>query len=151
MTGQPLTWPQGQLIYYTDQGDLSPILAGPAADALVADAFSQWTSVPTAALTATNAGQLSEDVNGSNVTRNSDNTIAMPQDIQPTATATPIGIVYDADGSVTEALLGAGAGGQSQCFFNAVFGGADNFAATANFQHALVVINGQCAQQSSQL
>ncbi len=149
-TGQPLVWSQGVLTYYTDQGDLSPVLPNAAANAFVADAFSQWTSVPTAAVTAINGGQLSEDVNGSNVT-NIDGTLSMPTDIQPAATGTPIGIVYDSDGSVTSALLGSGAGDASQCFFNAVYGGDDNFAPPATYIHALVVINGQCAQQSSQL
>ena len=62
-----------------------------------------------------------------------------------------MGIVYDFDGSVTDALLGAGAGDASQCFWNAVYGGTDNYSTGANFSHALVVINGQCALQSSQL
>ena len=151
MSGQPLVWPQGVLSYYTDQGELSPILSNAAANAFVADAFSQWTAVPTAALAASNAGQLAEDVNGSNVTVNSNGSISMPSDIQPTATATPIAIVYDYDGSVTNALLGSGAGDASQCFFNAAFGGDDNYGAPATYLHALVVINGQCAQESSQL
>ncbi len=60
--GTPLTWAQGAIAYYTDQGDLSPILPGASADVLVADAISQWTSISTAAVTATNAGQLAEDV-----------------------------------------------------------------------------------------
>ena len=30
--GIPLTWPTGILAYFTDQGDLSPILLGPNAD-----------------------------------------------------------------------------------------------------------------------
>ncbi|MGA8764357.1 MAG: Ig-like domain-containing protein, partial [Candidatus Sulfotelmatobacter sp.] len=63
----------------------------------------------------------------------------------------PVGIVYDFDGTVTDALLGEGAGDASQCFWNAAFGGPDNFSTSGNFLHALVVINGQCAQQSSQL
>ena len=138
------------ITYYTDQGDLSPILPNASANAFVADAFSQWTSVPTAAVAAVNGGQLAEDVNGSNVT-NSGGTLSMPTDIQPTATGTPIGIVYDYDGSVTSALLGSGAGDASQCFFNAAYGGDDNYAPPATYIHALVVINGQCAQQSSQL
>src|ERR1700733_1956599 len=37
--GQPLTWSLGQVSYYTDQGDLSPILPSAAANALVGDAF----------------------------------------------------------------------------------------------------------------
>ncbi len=117
MSGQPLTWPQGQILYYTDQGDLSSILPGASADSFVASAFSQWTAVPTAALSATRGGQLAEDVNGTNVTLNSNGTISMPADIQSSAIGTPIGIVYDSDGSVTDALVGAGAGDASQCFY----------------------------------
>jgi len=148
---QPITWSSGQVNYYTDQGDLSPILPNASANALVANAFSQWTSVATAALTANAAGQLAEDVNGSNIAVNSSGIVSAPADIAPSATQTPVGIVYDYDGSVTDALLGADAGDPSQCFWNAVYGGADNFGAGANFLHALVVINGQCALQSSQL
>ena len=151
MTGQPLLWPQGIVTYYTDQGDLSPILPNVSANGLVASAFSQWTSVSTAALSVINSGQLGEDVSGTNVMVNANGTISMPSDIQSTATATPVGIVYDQDGSVTDALLGAGAGGASQCFTNAVFGGNDNYSSFGTYQHALIVINGECAQQSSQL
>ena len=151
VTGQPIVWPQGQITYYTDQGNLSPILPNTSANSFVASAFSVWTSVSTAAVSATSGGQLAEDVNGSNVYVNSDGTITMPADIQSSATATPVGVVYDYDGSVTDALIGAGAGQSSMCFYNAVFGGDDNFGSFATFQHALIVINGQCAQQSSQL
>src|SRR5216684_4518196 len=101
--GVPLTWAQGAINYYTDQGNLSPILPGPAADAFVASAFSQWTSIPTAA------------------------------------------------GSATDALLGQGAGSASSCFTNAAFGGLDNLGINANFLHALVILNGNCAQTSAQL
>ncbi len=149
--GQPITWSQGQVNYYTDQGDLSPILPNASANAFVASAFTQWTSVSIAALTANAAGQLAEDVNGSNIAVNSSGAVTAPADIAPSATQTPVGIVYDYDGSVTDTLLGAGAGDPSQCFWNAVYGGVDNFGAGANFLHALVVINGQCALQSSQL
>jgi len=150
-TGQPLTWGQGQITYYTDRGDLSPILPNASANSFVAGAFRVWTAVPTAALAATSPGSLAEDVNGTNVTVNADGTISMPADIQSTATGTPLGIVYDYDGSVTDALLGTGSGGSSQCFFNAVFGGNDNYGSLATYQHALIVINGQCTQQASQL
>jgi hypothetical protein len=145
--GTPLTWAQGAVNYYTDQGSLSPTVSGPQGDALVADAFSQWTSIATAAVTATRAGQLAEDVSGANVYRNPDGTLTMPADIMPTAIGTPVGIVYDVDGTVTDALLGQGAGDPSECFGNAVFGGLDNFATSANFLHALVVLNGNCVVQ----
>lgn len=145
--GVPLTWAQGAVSYYTDQGNLSSTVSGSQGDALVADAFSQWTSISTVALSVTHAGQLAEDVSGANVYRNSDGTITMPADIMPTATGTPVGIVYDVDGTVTDAFLGQGAGNISECFGNAVFGGLDNFATSANFLHALVVINGNCVVQ----
>src|ERR1700676_2976390 len=54
--GQPITWSLSQVNYHTDQGDLSPILPNAAANAFVAGAFQQWTSVSTAAITATAAG-----------------------------------------------------------------------------------------------
>jgi hypothetical protein len=151
VTGQPLIWPQGVITYYTDQSSLSPLLSNASANSFVANAFSVWTSVSTAALVANSGGALAEDVNATNVTVNGDGSISMPADIQPSATGTPIGIVYDYDGSVTDALLGAGAGGSSQCFFNAVFGGTDNYGSYATYEHALIVMNGQCVQQSSQL
>ena len=149
--GTPLTWPQGTIQYYTDQGDLSPVLSQVDANAFVADAFSRWTSVATAALSATRAGQLDEDVNGSNVVFVDYGHINMPDDIQPTALAKPIAIVYDLDGKVTDALLGQGAGAADMCGSNAVYGGPDNYSANAHLAHALVVINGNCAQTSPAL
>ena len=65
--GSPVVWANGAVNYYTDQGSLSPILPGSAADTLVAGAFNQWTSISTAAVTAMRAGQLAEDVTGANV------------------------------------------------------------------------------------
>jgi hypothetical protein len=149
--GQQLIWPEGMITYYTDQGDLSPILPNALANTFVANAFSQWTSVPTAALAASSGGQLGEDVNGANVYMNSNGSITMPLDIQPGATGTPVGVVYDYDGSVTNALVGSGAGGSSQCFANAVYGGTDNYGSLGTYQHALIMINGRCVQQSSEL
>jgi hypothetical protein len=150
LMGQPVVWSLGQVNYYTDQGDLSPILPNAAANSFVANSFSVWTSVSIASLTANAAGQLAEDVNGSNI-QVSDGVVTAPADITPEATYKPVGIVYDYDGTVTDALLGSGAGDPSECFWNAVYGGVDNFGVTANFLHALVVINGQCALESSQL
>ncbi len=147
--GLSVTWAGGILTYYTDQGGLSPILPHNMADAYVDEAFSRWTSVQTAALLADPAGQLAEDVNGTNVVRDASGNITMPADIQPTATTKPIGIVYDADGTVTDALLGAGAGSASMCFYNTAYGGPDAFSTAGYFAHALVVLNGNCVQGSS--
>jgi hypothetical protein len=149
--GIPLTWAQGAVGYYTDQGDLSPLLLHAGADAFVSDAFSRWTSITTAAVTTTLAGQLAEDVNGTNVIDNGDGTFTMPADILPAATNKPVAIVYDTDGAVTSALLGSGAGDTLYCFTNAVFGGADNLSTDGHLLHALVIMNGNCAQTASQL
>jgi len=148
--GTPLTWAQGSISYYTDQGDLSPLLVHAAADLFVADAFSDWTSIPTAAVATTLAGQLGEDVNGTNVIANGNGTFTMPSDILPTAVNKPVAIVYDSDGAVTSALLGSGAGNTLYCFTNSVFGGADSLSTNARL-YALVIVNGNCAQTSSQL
>ncbi len=150
VAGTPLLWSGGVVNYYTDQGNLSPVLNGPAADAFVADAFSRWTSIPTAAVAANRAGQLAEDVSGSNV-YGSNGQIIMPDDILPSAIGKPLGIVYDADGKVTDALLGEGAGGSDMCSTNSTFGGVDNFDPGGTLSHALLIINGNCAQSSDQL
>ncbi len=144
--GTPVIWAQGAINYYTDQGDLSAILPGPSADSFVAAAFASWTSIPTAAVSATRSGQLAEDVDGTNLTLT-----GMPADILPGATSTPLGIVYDVDGSITDALLGTGASGPTYCPNNSAFGGVDNFGSNAQFLHALIILNGICAQSSSQL
>ena len=148
--GTPLTWARGTVTYYTDQGNLSAILPGRNADALVANAFAKWASIPTAAVSAVRAGQLAEDVNGSNVTL-VNGALNMPADVQSSATGTPVGIIYDADGSVTDALLGTGASSSTYCAANSAFGGIDNFATTAQFAHAVIIINGNCAATSAQL
>ena len=149
--GQPLTWTGGAVAYYTDRGDLSAQLPANSANAFVADAFSRWTAVSTAALSALQAGQLSEDVNSSNVTGYPDGTYTIPADIQPTATNKPVAIVYDADGAVTNALLGQGASDAAYCFSNAVFGGPDAYSTDGHLAHALVVMNGVCAATSTSL
>ena len=153
--GHALIWANGTdsstVQYFTDQGNLSPILTGAQADALVATAFSTWTSVPGVALTASQGGHLAEDVNGSNIETNGYGVVTAPADITPSATGTPVGIVYDYDGTVTNAILGEGAGDLEDCFTNAVYGGPDNFSTGGNIVHALVVINGVCAATSAQM
>ncbi|MGB9264809.1 MAG: hypothetical protein WCB56_05090, partial [Terriglobales bacterium] len=149
--GQPLVWANGSVQYFTDQGNLSPILTGAQADTMIATAFTTWTSLTGVALTATQGGHLAEDVNGSNIETNGEGVVTSPADIAPSATSTPVGIVYDYDGTVTDAILGEGAGDLADCFTNAVYGGPDNFSAAGNIAHALVVINGICAAASTQL
>jgi hypothetical protein len=88
-------------------------------------------------------------VSGANVILNVDRTITMPIDIQPSATTKPVAIVYDADGAITDALIGMGA--SSDCFTNAAFGGIDAFIPDGHFAHALVIVDGKCATTSASL
>jgi hypothetical protein len=149
--GQSLIWANSSVQYFTDQGNLSPILTGAQADAMVASAFGAWTGISGVALTASRGGHLAEDVNGSNIAVAVNGTISTPADISTAATTTPVGIIYDYDGTVTDALLGQGAGGLEDCFTNAVYGGPDNFSAGGNIVHAFAVINGNCAATNTQL
>ena len=149
--GRPIVWANASLQYFTDQGDLSPILTNGQADSLVASAISAWTGAPGVGLATTQAGHLAEDVNGSNIQATMNGTITAPADITSSAIQTPVGVVYDYDGSVTDALLGEGAGSLADCFTNAVYGGPDNFSSSGNFAHAVIVINGVCASTNSQL
>jgi hypothetical protein len=147
LKGTPVTWADGIVNYYTDRGDLGRALVNADADAFVADAFSRWTSIPTAGITATRAGQLAEDVTGAGLLASG----GLPPDVLPTAINQPVAVVYDADGSITEALVGQGASDPSLCASNGVFGGIDSIGADAHFVHALIILNGNCAQTAGQL
>jgi len=153
VAGTPLAWRGGAIAYYTDQGDLSPVLPHDSADAFVADAFSRWTAITTAAVSAARAGQLDENVSGVNVTADPVTfAITVPADLLPAAAATkPLAIVYDADGAVTDVLLGQGAGGADLCSTNAVYGAPDHTTSDGHYDHALLVINGNCARTSADL
>jgi hypothetical protein len=48
-------------------------------------------------------------------------------------------------------LIGAGASDPTLCATNSVFGGVDRFGTDAHIAHALIVINGRCAQSASDL
>ncbi|MGA7686517.1 MAG: hypothetical protein WCA58_16005 [Terriglobales bacterium] len=148
--GEPILWTNATVEYFTDQGPLSPILTNSQADAFVATAITPWTTAAGVALTVTQGGHLAEDVNGSNIEA-TDGVIAAPADVTSTAIGTPLGIIYDYDGTVTDAILGEGAGALDECFFDAVYGGPDNFSASGNIVHAVAVINGVCASTSAQL
>ena len=149
LVGTPIIWANGQVNYYTDQGDLSPLLPGTAADQFVADAFARWTSVSTAALKADRSGSLNEDVNGTNVIL-INGVLSLPDDVQP-ASSKPLAIVYDSDGRVTDALMGAGAGAAELCNTNSIYAQPNRFDDDAHIAHALIIINGNCAKTPAQL
>jgi hypothetical protein len=146
--GQPLVWRNGVVNYYTDLGDLSPTVTRAQANAMVAAAAALWSGIPTAALQIDAAGSLAEDVNGSNF-YNGPNGLVMPQDVESTATGTPVGIIYDTDGSVLNAFEGPGASDPGGCNANAVTTVVDNFSIDAKIAHALLIVNGLCTADAA--
>jgi hypothetical protein len=147
--GQPIVWANGQVTYYTDLGNLSSQVSQTQANAMVANAAAVWNSVNTAAVSIQAGGSLAEDVNGANVTAGA-NGVTLPADIQPTATNIAVAVIYDADGSVINAIYGAGASSPLVCQNDGVIVSVDNLAVTGNIVHALVLVNGLCATTASQ-
>ena len=109
--GQPVVWPGGQVRYFVDQGPLGS-LSNAQAVAMVDASAAVWNSVSTAAVSLADAGTLDEDVNGSNVLAGN-GFLYTPADVAPGATATPVAVIFDSDGSVFDALEGAGASAPS--------------------------------------
>ncbi|MGE0407013.1 MAG: IPT/TIG domain-containing protein, partial [Candidatus Korobacteraceae bacterium] len=144
LAGTPMRWFGGEIRYYTDPGSLSPMLSQSEANALVAEALERWSSVPTAALSTIHGGSLDQDVNGTNVF-SSGGSVSFPADVLP-ASAKPLAVVYDFNGEVTETLLGQGTSAPQLCDANAVIGMIDRFTGDGYLAHAVVVINGRCAQ-----
>jgi hypothetical protein len=151
--GQPILWAGGRVNYFVDQGPLGT-LSNTQAVAMTDAAAAIWSAVPTAALTLTDAGNLSEDVNGSNVLAgigDSNPIFVQPSDVAPTATTTPIGIVFDTDGSVIDALEGTGASDPGNCSQNGVLMWIDAMNPNATLTHAIIVLNGRCTTSANLL
>lgn len=147
--GQPVVWQSGQVRYYVDQGTLGP-LSNSQAKAMVDAAAAIWSTVPTAAVNLVDAGNLAEDVNGSNVLAGN-GVFAAPSDVTPSATGTPIAVIYDSDGSVINALEGAGASEPGNCALNGPLVWIDNMNPNAALAHGVIVLNGLCATSPSLL
>ncbi len=141
--GSAVRWKQTNLMYFADPGDLSAAVNHQAADALVAAAAGVW-NIPMASITVSQGGALAEHVSGADVYLSSDGMV-WPNDVtSANSAAIPIAVVYDTDGSVTEALLGAGASDPSGCQQNAVTESVDLFDPAGYISHAIVVLNGRC-------
>ena len=149
--GVPVHWADGQVNYSVDQGPLSSSVTNQQATAMVDAAAALWSGVPTAGVTLTNMGPLNEDVNGSNIAVNSSGTITAPADATPAATNYPLAVIYDADGSVINAIFGATASQPDACQNNGVYVWMDNLNPDATIAHAVIVLNGLCATNSDML
>ncbi len=142
--GIPVAWAGGQVRYYTDQGPLSATVDNAAANALVAAAAAPWNGVVYATANISQGGTLAEDVSGSN-TSAGPNGVVFPADVQSTNVGVPLAILYDADGSLTDAMLGQGASDPADCWQNGVTESVDNITQNGVIVHAVLVLNGLCA------
>ena len=149
--GKPVVWANGQVSYFLDQGALSGSVSNSQAAGMVASAAAVWSGVPTAAVSITQGGSLGEDVSGANVTANTPagTGATLPADAQPSATAEPVAVVLDADGSVIDDIYGPGSSDPGYCTLNGVYSSVDNLAAAGTIAHALIVINGRCATSAA--
>ncbi|WP_058189781.1 IPT/TIG domain-containing protein [Terracidiphilus gabretensis] len=149
--GQPLYWAGGKINYYVDQGALSATVSNQQAVAMVDAAAALWTAIPTAGVTLTDKGSLAEDVSGSNTTPGSNNTFATPADLTPFSTGFPVGVVFDADGSVLDTLFGTYTSDPASCESNAVTVWTDNINTDATISHAIMILNGRCTNTSARM
>ena len=150
VVGQPVHWAGGQVNYYVDQGPLNSQVSNQQATAMVDAAAALWSAVPTAGVTLKDKGQLNEDVNGASIAAQN-GVIAQPADVTPGATAYPLGIIYDFDGSVLDAIFGDGTSDPGSCQNNGVTVWLDNINPDATIAHAIMVLNGRCATNSNLL
>ena len=145
VAGQPVHWAGGELDYYVDPGPLNAGYGNQDVVSMVDYAASTWSAVPTAGVTLVDKGQLNEDVSGSNVTVNASGQFTAPADVTPQATRYPVAVIFDADGSVINAIYGAGASNPTSCQNNGVFVWVDNVNPDATIAHAVILLNGLCA------
>jgi hypothetical protein len=144
VVGQPIHWAGGAVKYSVDQGPLNGAVTNQQATAMVDAAAGLWSAVPTAGVTLTDAGSLNEDVNGSNIAA-VNGQITEPADVTSTAINYPVGVIYDADGSVIDAIFGTGASEPTSCQNNGVWVWMDNVNPDATIAHGMIVLNGLCA------
>jgi hypothetical protein len=148
--GQPIHWTGGQVNYYVDQGPLSGSVTNQQATAMVDAAAALWSAVPTAGVNLKDMGPLNENVSGSNIAASS-GAITQPADVTPTATNYPLGVIYDADGSVIDAIFGDGASQPTSCRNNGVWVWIDNVNPDATIAHGIILLNGLCTSTSNLL
>jgi hypothetical protein len=148
VVGKPIVWAGGQLTYFVDQGPLTGAISNVQATAMVDAAAQVWNTIPTAAVSLIDGGSLAEDVDLANI-QISNGAFQQPADLAPTATATPVGVVFDLSGSIIDALYGSGASQPENCSQNGVFMWIDNFNPNATFAHGIILLNGRCATGSN--
>lgn len=142
--GQSIHWPAGRVSYYVDQGSLNDSVSNQQATAMVDAAAALWSAVPTAAVTLTDMGALNEDVNGANIVA-VNGQITAPADVTSLAATYPLGVIYDADGLIIDAIFGITASDPTSCQNNGVWTWLDNINPDATVAHGIILLNGLCA------
>jgi hypothetical protein len=150
VVGQPIHWAGGAVRYFVDQGPLNGSVSNSQATAMVDAAAALWNAVPTAGVSLENAGSLAEDVSGGNIEAEN-GAIVAPADVIASAADFPVGVIFDADGSVIDAVFGNGASDAASCENNAVWTWIDSIRTDATIAHAVLVLNGLCATTPGQL
>jgi hypothetical protein len=150
VVGQPVHWTNGQVSYYVDQGPLNSAVDNTQATAMVDAAAALWSAIPTAGITLVRSGSLNEDVSAANIVPGNQN-IAQPSDVAPGAANYPVGVIYDADGAVMDAVFGTGTSDLSNCEKNGVMVWMDDLNPDATIAHAILALNGRCATNSNLL
>lgn len=123
--GRPAVWDTSRPVPFTpDRGPLGR-LPNEQAVALVVALFTVWSEVDTAAITFAQAGQLDTDVTASNYAQVVN---SLPPSVSP--------VIFDADGSITDAVFGIGARRRVLGFAGPRIGPGDRI------ESALAVLNG---------
>ncbi len=148
MMGQPVHWAGGQVGYYVDQGPLNASVSNQQATAMVDAAAALWSAVPTAGVTLADMGPLNEDVSGRNIQVNSAGQITAPADVTPSATNYPVAVIYDADGSVINAISAPTPANPLPARPTASTSGSTTFSPDATFAHGVILLNGRCATKA---
>jgi hypothetical protein len=150
VAGQPVHWAGGQVNYYVDQGPLNSQVTNQQATAMVDAAAALWNGVSTAGVTLADKGPLNEDVSGASIVA-ANGAITQPSDVTPSATTYPLGVIYDSDGSVLDAIFGKGTSDPGACQNNGVTVWLDNIHPDATIAHGILLLNGRCATNSNLL
>ncbi|MFN2977094.1 IPT/TIG domain-containing protein [Terriglobus aquaticus] len=141
--GSPITWYQNNVSYFIDAGPLSSSVSNAAATQIVNAAAQVW-NIQYSNLVLSNGGSLNEDVSSSNVYLGSNGPI-WPADVDSSNyAAKQIAVVFDADGTLIDMLLGSGASSPSACRQNAAVENVDKFIQPGNIAHAIILLNGRC-------
>ncbi|SDG05012.1 IPT/TIG domain-containing protein [Terriglobus roseus] len=153
-SGKAMNWYRNDVQYFVDAGSLSSSVSHAAAVSMVDAAASVW-NLSALPFTLKNGGALAEDVSSANVYMGSSG-LVWPTDVSSSNyTSKQIAVVLDADGSITDALLGSGASEPSNCRTNGVTEFVDLFIQPGKIAHARIVVNGRCsgaaAEQQLQL